>query len=269
MELESALVKINDEISYLNASEDPISANVVFIKPTNSELTWIFDVGLTAFAAAQINAVKGRKNIVLSHFHPDHIFNLSRVNYEKVFVSRNTFKYTKTGILVENTTEFDKNGNVKNFSVSDDCAVCDARNVADADNVVDARNAYNNRNSCSNPAESKNPQKNENIKIIPLPSSHAKGSLILEYGDYAFCGDGTYCMSKNGKHFYNATLLFDEIRTLEKLSCTYLCLSHDKNFVQNRKDVINLHKEIYSRRKTGEPFISVDDFFDKNGNVIK
>ena len=38
------------------------------------------------------------------------------------------------------------------------------------------------------------------LRIFPLPSSHAKGSLGIEVsGEYAFLGDGVYPGTKNGK----------------------------------------------------------------------
>lgn len=239
-DLNSKLIKITDEISYLDASEDPISSNVVFIKPKNSKTTWIFDVGMTSLAAQEINAVQGKKIVVISHFHPDHLFNINRISYDELYLSAHTFKYAKKGIVVKN----------KEFSVNAEDAQSTESPLAQAKNSLQV------------------PQ-NPKIKIMELPSSHAKGSLMLQYGDYVFTGDGTYCTTKKGEHVYNANLLFDEIKTLEKLDCKYLCLSHDKNFVQKKESVLSLHKNIYSRRKSNEPYISVEDFFDSKGNVIE
>lgn len=271
-ELNSKLIKINDEISYLDASEDPISSNVVFIKTKNSQTTWIFDVGMTSLAAQEINAIQGKKIVVISHFHPDHLFNINRISYDELYLSAHTFKYAKKGIVVKNK-EFSVDAEV---SLLTESPLAQAEDVQLAENsLVQAEVARLTENSL---AQVKNSQSTENqlaqapqnpkIKIMELPSSHAKGSLMLQYGDYVFTGDGTYCTIKKGEHVYNANLLFDEIQTLENLDCKYLCLSHERNFVQKKETVLKLHKDIYSRRKANEAYISVEDFFDSKGNAL-
>lgn len=271
-ELNSKLIKINDEISYLDASEDPISSNVVFIKPKNSQTTWIFDVGMTSLAAQEINAIQGKKIVVISHFHPDHLFNINRISYDELYLSAHTFKYAKKGIVVKN----------KEFSVDAEVSLLTENSLAQAEDVQLAENSLAQaevaRLTENSLAQVKNSQSTENqlaqapqnpkIKIMELPSSHAKGSLMLQYGDYVFTGDGTYCTIKKGEHVYNANLLFDEIQTLENLDCKYLCLSHERNFVQKKETVLKLHKDIYSRRKSNEAYISVEDFFDSKGNAL-
>ena len=80
-------------------------------------------------------------------------------------------------------------------------------------------------------------------------------------------GDSTYAKEKIGNHTYNAQLLNDMIKVMEELPVKYFCLSHDKNFVQKKEDVIKLYKDIYSRRKPDNPIISVEDFFNPDGSV--
>ena len=297
-ELKSKLIKINDEISYLDATEDPISSNVVFIKPKNSQTTWIFDVGMTSLAAQEINAVQGKKIVVISHFHPDHLFNINRISYDELYLSAHTFKYAKKGIVVKNK-EFSVDAEdslltesplaqaedvqlAENSLVQAEVARLTENSLAQAEDVRLTENFFvvpkNTPLTENSLAQVKNSQSTENqlaqaaenpkIKIMELPSSHAKGSLMLQYGDYVFTGDGTYCTIKKGEHVYNANLLFDEIQTLENLDCKYLCLSHERNFIQKKETVLKLHKDIYSRRKSNEAYISVEDFFDSKGNVI-
>lgn len=93
------LIKITEEISYLPATEKPLSCDIVFIKTDKS--TWIFDVGLNSQAFSEIKKVEGIKNIVISHFHPDHILNLPRLKYDNLYVSKNTKKYTLKGTIIE------------------------------------------------------------------------------------------------------------------------------------------------------------------------
>lgn len=209
--MNSNLVKITDNISYLPSSRNPISCEVIFIK--ENDVTWIFDTGLTKEAAEAINAIEGKKNIVISHWHPDHTLNLAKIKYDQLYVSRNTKKYTWRGTVLEQDTDFGE------------------------------------------------------VKIRLLPSSHAKGCLCLLYKDYAFMGDGTYSKERKGNHTYNVQLLQAEIEVLEKIPCRYVCLDHDPVFIQERKDLIELHKKIFDRRQEGCPEISVEDFFNSDGSV--
>lgn len=43
----------------------------------------------------------GEKVIIISHFHPDHMANLQYFEDVQCYVSRNTFKYTKKGTIVD------------------------------------------------------------------------------------------------------------------------------------------------------------------------
>lgn len=99
-----ALITLTDSISYLPASEKPLSCDIIFIK--TNKATWIFDAGMCSEAAKEINAVEGSKNIVISHFHPDHIFNLARISYDKLYVSKNTKKYVFKGDVIEGIKVF-------------------------------------------------------------------------------------------------------------------------------------------------------------------
>lgn len=74
------LKKISPKISYLPASEPPLSADVGVISANNT--VWIYDVGSNDEAASLINGIKGKNKeirIVISHFHADHIANISRL----------------------------------------------------------------------------------------------------------------------------------------------------------------------------------------------
>lgn len=104
---ETNTVKLNENIFYLPASDKPLSCDVVFIK--TNETTWIFDVGSNKESSELINSVEGKKNIVISHFHPDHTFNLLKVNYDNLYVTKYTKKYTIKGTIVESVTKFDEN----------------------------------------------------------------------------------------------------------------------------------------------------------------
>lgn len=222
------LINLTQNISYIPASTKPFSCDVVFIK--GRKFTWIFDCGTTKEIADEINRIQTPKNIVISHFHPDHILNLARINYDNLYVSKYTKKYTFKGTVLES-----------DFFAQD---------------FLDTTSQKENLDN----------QKNQ-IKIFHLPSSHAKGCLCLACGDYCFMGDGTYAKELIGNHYYNAQLLLQMINVMENIDAKYFCLSHDKNFVQNKETVIALYKDIYKRRHEGNPKISVEDFFNADGTV--
>ena len=208
------LINLTPEISYLPSVESPISSDVVFIKPQGSDTTWIFDTGTCSEAAEFINAVEGKKNIVISHFHPDHILNLLKVKYDKLYVTKYTKKYTRAGEIVDGELLFP-----------------------------------------------------DGIKISQIPSSHSKGALILEYKDYAFLGDATYCHFRLTAREYNVQLLEQMIKKMEEITAPNFCLSHDKGFVQPKESVLRIYRKILARRKNGSPTINVNDFFNDDGGV--
>ena len=94
---------INDHISYLTPTEHPLSANVVIIE--GDAFFWVYDVGNHP-AVSEILQKKSEQTgkeirVILSHFHPDHIGNLSEISCEAVYQGKNTFRYTKTGTVIE------------------------------------------------------------------------------------------------------------------------------------------------------------------------
>ena len=208
------LIKLTPEISYLPSVENPLSSDVVFIKPEGSDTTWIFDTGTSSEAAELINAVEGKKNIVISHFHPDHILNLLKVKPDNLYVTKYTKKYTRAGEIVDDEVSFP-----------------------------------------------------DGIKIYPIPSSHSKGSLVLEYKDYAFLGDATYVRFRLSAREYNVQLLEQMIKKLEEIPGPNFCLSHDKAFVQPKESVLRIYRKILARRVAGNPTINVNDFFNEDGGV--
>ena len=95
------IVKLSDRIQYLQVSYEPLSADVVAVRGDSA--WWIFDVGACDMAVDLINALPRnlvsenasqgvlenrecatpvsiplQKNIVISHFHRDHLLNVVR-----------------------------------------------------------------------------------------------------------------------------------------------------------------------------------------------
>lgn len=93
------------------------------------------------------------------------------------------------------------------------------------------------------------------IHLFPLPSSHAKGSVGMESGDYAFLGDAIYSTMKQGKVCYNASVLKEKIAVLKNLSAKFFLISHDEKFIRPREEIIEKLEEIYSKRDPKESYI--------------
>ena len=93
------------------------------------------------------------------------------------------------------------------------------------------------------------------IHLFPLPSSHAKGSIGMETGDYAFLGDAIYSTMKQGKVCYNASVLKEEIAVLKNLSAKFFLISHDEIFVRPKEEIISELEEIYKKRDPKESYI--------------
>lgn len=92
-------IKINDRISCWKAGNEPLSSDVILIKGDSSY--WLYDVGDNEETACDVENITGTKNIILSHFHKDHIGNLNRLAFKELYQSSQTYKYTHTGIILE------------------------------------------------------------------------------------------------------------------------------------------------------------------------
>lgn len=108
------LESITKEISVLRASENPLSADVVFIRM--ADCTWIFDAGSNDNSFALIDSEKAPKKIVLSHFHPDHSANVRRIFFNdassgctygtELYAGANTAKYFPMAKIVDAEIHF-------------------------------------------------------------------------------------------------------------------------------------------------------------------
>lgn len=89
---------LSAQVAHLPATEAPLSANVGLVRTDG--MLWIYDVGAAPAAAAEVNALPGKKTVVLSHFHPDHMGNLEQVEYEAFYGGTFTCKKAGGGIVV-------------------------------------------------------------------------------------------------------------------------------------------------------------------------
>ena len=93
------MIKINEYISFIPSTQEPLSSNVFFINGKNS--TYIYDVGRNDEAYNEIQNVANNKTIVISHFHADHLSNITRITYDDLYVSNYTYKHTNKGSIVK------------------------------------------------------------------------------------------------------------------------------------------------------------------------
>lgn len=98
------------------------------------------------------------------------------------------------------------------------------------------------------------------IELIPVPSSHSKGSLAMNVDcRYAFLGDSFYCTVKDRKAVFNVQLLGEQLEVLEKMETRYFLLSHEKQFVREKGDVLEALKTVYSKRRPHSPWIEITE----------
>ena len=194
------LIEITKNISYLPASEDPLSSDVVFIIKENK--TYIFDVGANDEAAELINGITSEKIIVISHFHQDHAANVGRIKFDGLYASKETIKHTHTGSVISDKIVFD-----------------------------------------------------DDITALTVPSSHAKGCVIVVCGEFAFLGDCAYAGFKHGERLYNVYQLGQLIKLLEGLNVKYFGMSHYRNFIYEKETVLTMLREQYAKWTAGCDFI--------------
>ena len=212
---------ITDRISFLPSSEDPLSADVYIIR--GDQRSYVVDVG-SCDAAYDLISSLGKRTIIITHFHDDHMKNLRRLEVadEELYITTQDRKVL--GTQAYNAESIDAGDGRK------------ASNFPKLGTLVDS------------PVEIHDGVK---LVIAPMPSSHAKGSLgVIVDDEYLILGDGFYCSSKG----YNVSLLADQIKTLKALSFTKVIMSHDET-VYSRDEVIAELEGYYAKRTKDSPYI--------------
>lgn len=229
--------KINEYISYIPATEIPISSDVGIIYGKNC--TYVFDVGSIPESLDFLHSLNGNVKIVISHFHADHTWWLTRhrpgeegmlpgdtlsltyepVKYEKLYIGKGTERYLPDGEIIREP-----------YIIWDE--------IADRED------------------------KPLKLEILPMPSSHSKGSLALVVNDeYIFMGDSTYCRyipKREGveDHVeYNVQKLKEQIELLKSIKAEKCLISHEKRIMRPKKVVIRQLESIYAGRQPGENVI--------------
>lgn len=92
------MIPICEYISFIPSSDEPLSADVFFIKGDSK--TYIYDVGANEQSFKEIESVPGEKAVILSHFHPDHTANMARIDCDEIYLGRKTYEKLGKGIIV-------------------------------------------------------------------------------------------------------------------------------------------------------------------------
>lgn len=229
--------KINEYISYIPATEVPISSDVGIIYGKNC--TYVFDVGSIPESLDFLHSLNGNVKIVISHFHADHTWWMTRhrpgeegmlpgdtlsltyepVKYEKLYIGKGTERYLPDGEIIREP-----------YIIWDEITDREGKPLK--------------------------------LEILPMPSSHSKGSLALVVNDeYIFMGDSTYCRyipKREGveDHVeYNVQKLKEQIELLKSIKAEKCLISHEKRIMRPKKVVIRQLESIYAGRQPGENVI--------------
>ncbi len=95
------------------------------------------------------------------------------------------------------------------------------------------------------------------IQLFPLPSSHAKGCVALQYKDLLLLGDGAYAGQKGGRAAYNTGQLGALLQVLRRVSATTCCLSHRTPLMVGKDRVLSFLQGIYDRRDKNSSYLFV------------
>ena len=90
---------IGKKIKYLQATNDPLSADVYLID--GDKHGYIYDVGNNENSLQYINQPGKEKIVILSHYHKDHTGNIECVDYRDLYVGKKTYEVVGKGIIVE------------------------------------------------------------------------------------------------------------------------------------------------------------------------
>ena len=108
---------INEKISYIECSDDPLSADIGIIR--DGDAVWLYDVGSDERAISELT---GNYNVVLSHFHQDHTGNIGKLNIKEAFVSPETKRHVQMGTVADKDIYI---GNLHSFPLpSSHCKGC-------------------------------------------------------------------------------------------------------------------------------------------------
>lgn len=88
--------EITSSIHYIERSFNPLSSDIAIID--DGGIKWLFDVGNNIDSIKELN---GEYNVVISHFHIDHIGSINNINAKKIYLSKQSYKHINRGIIVD------------------------------------------------------------------------------------------------------------------------------------------------------------------------
>lgn len=232
-------IKITENISYIKASDNPLSADVVLAE--GREYLYVFDVGNDEQVAEYLNSLPKSKRVILSHFHADHMGNVGRVNWNNVFFGANTEKYFQQYIPDYAKQRFAElpgalTGALDGKIPEKCCTFPRYVTVFDTIKIQDGIS----------------------IEIHHVPNSHAKGALLMQVNEeYIFIGDSLYSKVEGDTYVYNAQLLKEEIELLKKLQGTKIFSSHEDRPIKEKAGVVRFLEQIYAKREKNDAYIRV------------
>ena len=239
-------IKITERISYIKASDNPLSADVILVD--GQEYLYVFDVGNNERVAEYLNAIPKKKRVILSHFHTDHMGNIGRIEWESVFFGANTEKYFQHYIPDYAAQRFAElpsalaGAVVGETAEESNYAVKEVRKFPRYVTVFDVLNISDGMS----------------IEIHHVPNSHAKGSLLLQAdGEYIFIGDSLYSKAEGETYVYNAQLLKEEIELLKNLPANQIFSSHEERPIKSKAGVSRFLEQIYAKREKNDAYIRV------------
>jgi len=228
-------ITINDKISYIKASEEPLSSDVVLI--AGEKYTYLFDVGNNGEVAAYLKELPGPKKIVLSHFHEDHMGNIGKVPFEVVYAGAATERHFQNYI-----------GGYAKERLQDLAVVLEQQ----LEGVKGGEPKY------QTPFAPLTIQDGVELEIYPMPNSHAKGSLALMVDKaYLFLGDSLYSKVQGEDYVYNAQLLKEEIELLKRLPAEIVFSSHEERPLKRKDGVVRFLEQIYTKREKNDAYIRI------------
>lgn len=96
---EKYLTEEDPRLSYIPPTDNPLSANVVLIR--GDSFLWLYDMGASPDVASYIQEQGCSIRAVISHFHPDHMANISRLSCDEIYQGKNTYGYTHRGVIID------------------------------------------------------------------------------------------------------------------------------------------------------------------------
>lgn len=98
------------------------------------------------------------------------------------------------------------------------------------------------------------------VGIVPFPSSHAKGCLVIKYKKRLFAGDALYgklCIrdSRIKTTQYNVQQLLAGMRLIQDAGADTICLSHHVNFEMKKEVILCFMRLLYEGRQPDSPYV--------------